>query len=112
MNTGGLRQTLLQQRANLLDLAETGDEQAAVVELDQSKVGRLSRMDAIQAQAMAQSQVRRRNLRLREIDAALLRIDEDEFGFCQDCDQQINPRRLEIDPVVRYCIDCAAKHER
>ena len=111
MNATEFKQALLQERRDLLELAETIDEQAAVVELDQSKVGRLSRMDAIQAQAMAQAQIRRRAVRLREIDAAVLRIDEDEFGFCQDCDQQINPKRLEVDPAVRFCIDCADKHE-
>ena len=46
-----MRDKLLKLRDELEEIAATGDEFAAVVELDQSKVGRLSRMDALQAQA-------------------------------------------------------------
>ena len=91
-----------------------GSESAAVVELDQSKVGRLSRMDAMQAQAMAQASVQRRETNLRKIAAALQRIDNDQYGICQQCDEIINPKRLDFDPAALYCIDCAnerAAHE-
>ncbi len=98
-------------RDELLNLAATGDEQAAVVELDQSKVGRLSRMDAMQAQAMAQEAVKRREARLRDIAAALARIESGDFGFCLSCDEPIDPRRLEVDPAATHCIDCANKSE-
>lgn len=103
---------LLKLRAELQALAEAGDESAAIVELDQSKVGRLSRMDAIQAQAMAQASVGRREQMLRRIEAALIRIDNGEYGVCRDCDEPINPKRLEFDPTVTQCIDCASKAEQ
>ena len=61
------RNKLLALRDELQRIAATGDASAAVVELDQSKVGRLSRMDAMQAQAMAQASVQRRAAQLREI---------------------------------------------
>ena len=92
-------------------MAATGDEAAAVVELDQSKVGRLSRMDAMQAQAMAQASVERREAMLREIAAALQRIDRGHYGLCRLCDEPINPKRLEIDPTTVLCIDCANRTE-
>jgi len=82
-----------------------------VVELDQSKVGRLSRMDALQAQAMAKASGDRREAMLRQITAALKRIDDDEYGFCQSCDEAINPKRLEVDPTAVLCISCAARSE-
>jgi len=106
------RKRLLQLRDELIAIAATGDESAAVVELDQSKVGRLSRMDAIQAQAMAKASVERREAMLRDIEAALKRIDEGSYGLCRDCDEVIDPRRLEIDPTVLRCIDCASKSEQ
>lgn len=84
---------------------------AGVVELDQAKVGRLSRMDAMQAQAMAQASAGRREQMLRRIDAALIRIDNDDYGNCQECDEPINPKRLEFDPTVTLCITCASKAE-
>jgi DnaK suppressor protein len=105
------RERLLKLRAELQAAAESGDESAAIVELDQSKVGRLSRMDAMQAQAMAQAAVGRREQMLRRIEAALIRIDNDEYGVCQECDEPINPKRLEFDPTVTQCIDCASKAE-
>ena len=105
------RDRLLALRAELESIAETGDESAAVVELDQSKVGRLSRMDAMQAQAMAKASSNRRQMMLTKITAALRRLDEDDYGFCRECEQPINPKRLEFDPTVIHCIDCASKEE-
>jgi DnaK suppressor protein len=105
------RARLLALRAELKDVAKSGADASAVVELDQAKVGRLSRMDAIQAQAMAKASAERREQMLRHIEAALQRIDDDEFGYCQACDEPINPKRLEFDPTVRLCIDCANKAE-
>lgn len=105
------RERLLKLQAELKAIADSGDESAGVVELDQSKVGRLSRMDAMQAQAMAQASVDRRDQMLRRIEAALQRIDNDEYGYCQECDEPIAPKRLEFDPTVTLCITCASKAE-
>ncbi len=40
------------------------------------------------------------------IDEALLRIDDDEYGSCQNCEKEINPKRLAALPWARYCLDC------
>jgi DnaK suppressor protein len=105
------RKRLLELRAELESIVETARDSAAIVELDQSKVGRLSRMDAMQAQAMAQASGRRRDAMLRGITAALKRIDNDEYGYCVDCDEPIAAKRLEFDPTVRRCIGCAGIQE-
>ena len=107
-----MREKLLKLRAELQAIAESGDESAAIVELDQTKVGRLSRMDAMQAQAMAKASSERRTQMLRRIDAALVRIDNDEYGYCKECDEPINPKRLEFDPTAVLCIDCASELEQ
>ena len=107
-----MRAKLLKLRAELQAIAEAGDESAAIVELDQSKVGRLSRMDAMQAQAMAQAAGQRRELMLRRIEAALERLDNDEYGYCKECDEPINPKRLEFDPTADLCIACASAAEQ
>ena len=105
------RDKLLALQAELESIAATGDESAAVVELDQSKVGRLSRMDAMQAQAMAKAASNRRQAMLLKITAALKRIDEGDFGLCRECEEPINPKRLEFDPTAISCIECASKGE-
>ena len=106
------------RRKDLLDLREalhrnaaTASESAAVVELDQTKVGRLSRMDAMQAQAMAKAAVARDKLMLTKIAAALQRIEDGEYGVCLRCAEPINPKRLEADPTATLCIDCAGQAE-
>jgi DnaK suppressor protein len=106
-----MKQKLVTMKNELERIADTGDDPAAVVQLDQTKVGRLSRMDALQAQAMAQASGERRAVQLREIDAALKRIDEGSYGDCERCEQPINPRRLDADPTARLCIDCASSAE-
>ncbi len=106
-----MKQRLVAMRQELEGIADTGDDSAAVVQLDQSKVGRLSRMDALQAQAMAKASGERRAMQLREIEAALRRIDDGSYGECERCAEPINPRRLDADPTARLCIGCASRNE-
>ena len=87
--------------------AETAAERAPV-ELDQQAVGRLSRMDALQVQAMALETSRRRGVELRRITAALARMGEGEYGECIKCGEEIAARRLELDPAAPLCINCAS----
>jgi len=105
------RERLLQSQAELSALQDTGDEAARVVELDQTSVGRLSRMDALQGQAMSRERGRRRSLELEKIAAALRRIDAGDYGYCLDCDEPIAAQRLALDPAVTLCIDCASARE-
>lgn len=88
--------------------AEDADSAAdrGIVTLDQQSVGRLSRMDALQRQAMAEATKRRRAARRQRIQAALKRIDDDDFGYCQDCGDDLDPARLELDPTVPRCLSC------
>lgn len=88
-----------------LEAANEGDR--AVVVLDQQSVGRLSRMDALQNQAMAQETQRRRSQERLRIAAALQRIEEDEYGWCAECGEAIAPKRLDVDPMAVMCAKCA-----
>ncbi len=106
-----LRQKLLDLREELQALVQATVDSSQVVELDQARVGRLSRMDALQAQAMSQAAGRRRELMLRNITAALARMDRDDYGLCRSCDEPINPKRLEYDPTAMLCISCAERSE-
>jgi len=112
MNTGNYKQLLLVLKKSLLEAQETGDQAEQTVELDQTRVGRLSRMDAMQAQAMSIETGRRRRQRLLQIDAALKRLAEDEYGYCEECGEDIAPARLEVDPTVVLCINCAEAKEQ
>ena len=106
-NPTTIRQRLEQERAELLALSEAAADERRPVVLDQQSVGRVSRMDAMQVQAMAQSVEARRRARLPLIEAALRRLDAGDYGYCTDCGEQIPARRLAIDPTIARCVDCA-----
>ncbi|MGI9483720.1 MAG: TraR/DksA family transcriptional regulator [Hyphomicrobiales bacterium] len=94
------KQRLLLMKEELCDLLHREDDETGPVELDQTSVGRLSRMDALQRQAMAQETERRRHNELLRIEAALKRIEEGEFGYCISTGETIPSARLELDPAV------------
>lgn len=106
-----MRGRLRELKHELESVAATADASSGVVELDQARVGRLSRMDAMQAQAMSQASGRRRVLMLQKIEAALARIEDDDYGLCQSCEEPIASKRLEFDPTATLCIECASAAE-
>lgn len=107
-----LKRRLLEEQERLRGLEETGREAARPVELDQTRVGRLSRMDALQGQAMSVEAGRRREIQLRNISAALQRMHDGDYGYCVECGEAIAVARLELDPAVSLCIDCATESEK
>lgn len=98
---------LLQMREEILALSDTRTGSTATVTLDQSSVGRLSRMDALQQQAMAQSSQQRAEATLKRISASLKRCEDGSYGYCIDCDEPIPLPRLEFDPTTLRCVICA-----
>lgn len=105
---------LLQQRQKLqalqLDLEQllASGSDAEVVELDQSRQGRLSRMDAMQQQAMAVAKRSTYQKQLREVLLAVKRMEEGDYGFCELCDAPIPFARLQIRPEAKLCLSCQA----
>jgi DnaK suppressor protein len=98
-------------KARLVELDEEDSisaEGRAPVTLEQDSVGRLSRMDAMQVQAMALAAERRRVAERQRIEAALRRLDEDEWGWCLRCGEEIAEARLRHDPSVTLCVKCAS----
>lgn len=47
-----------------------------------------------------------------KIEQALARLDENSFGVCDSCGEDITTKRLEARPVAKYCIDCKTKQEQ
>lgn len=102
-----VRTQLEARKAELTASIENAAESAAPVELDQQVQGRLSRMDAIQGQAMAQATIERRRIEIAQINAAFNRMEENEFGYCVECGDEIAPKRLELNPAIARCVECA-----
>ena len=106
-----IRARLEARRAELEALDATASEATETVELDQSRVGRLSRMDALQGQAMARATLQRHRVELARIAGALRRLDEGSYGDCLGCGEAIAPARLDADPTATHCLACAEAAE-
>ena len=102
-----MKQLLQDRLAELSAVEEQNRRDRAPVELDQTRVGRLSRMDAMQHQAMASAQGERRRLERMRIEAALNRIEDETFGDCLRCGDEISLARLRVDPAIPVCVVCA-----
>jgi len=102
-----IRLLLLDRKSELEKFSEDSREGSQPVELDQTRMGRLSRMDAMQQQAMTLELARRGQQELRQIEGALGRIESGEFGECSECGEEISIGRLKVNPTASRCIKCA-----
>ena len=107
MNTKELKEKLLARQQELREHSEKSKQTRAPVELDQTRMGRLSRQDALMQQSMAEATERKREAELVKIKSALDRINTEDYGFCIVCDERISEARLQNDPAVSTCIKCA-----
>ncbi len=112
LDLSSLKARLLAQRDELLRQSVDHADELKPVELDQARLGRLSRMDAMQSQALSAELQRRRETDLRRIDEALQRMEDGEYGYCLTCGDPINPKRLEIEPMTKQCVRCASEAEK
>lgn len=92
-------------RQSLLQSAQDTD----AVELDQSSMGRVSRNDALQQQAMALQMRARMQQRERKLEAALARVNAGNFGLCCECQEPIDSQRLNADLASVFCAECAGQ---
>lgn len=106
VDTAKFKRLLEARLSELAALDAATKESRAPVTLDQQSVGRLSRMDALQGQAMALATEQRRKAEEARIKAALARIDSGDYGYCVSCDEEIPEKRLELDPATPTCVDC------
>ncbi|GAB4143600.1 MAG: TraR/DksA C4-type zinc finger protein [Sphingomonadales bacterium] len=99
----------LTQALDELDQLDAASHDArAPVALDQQSVGRLSRMDAMQVQAMSLAAKQRRAQQRQRIEAALQRIEQGDYGYCVRCGASIAAERLKADPTAPFCRACVA----
>ncbi len=112
IDIGKFKAKLLTSRdeINLNEHAES--KKTHPIELDQTRVGRLSRIDALQVQSMSIEAIRRKKATRQRIESALTRIENGTFGLCLECGEEINPKRLDFDPTFLLCIVCAGAREK
>ena len=101
------KKRLEERLEEIIAAQESRKKEVAPVELDQARVGRLTRMDAMQQQAMSQAAARLADLELQRIQSALGRMQSGDYGYCIICDEEIAEGRLRFDPSILTCISCA-----
>ena len=102
------RAVIEEELAQLQALTDAGGADRSPVALDQQSIGRVSRVDSLQVQAMAHASERRRKARRSQLVEALKRLDAGEFGWCAECGEAIAGKRLDIDPAVTRCVECVS----
>jgi len=107
----GLLQQLQTEKSALEQQLSFNASSSEPVQLDQSAVGRVSRIDAIQQQHMAVSTRRQAQQRLARLITAINAISKDEYGYCQSCDEPINYERLQVQPEAPLCITCQQQRD-
>lgn len=102
-----VRDQLLERRQELQHLSEHFPSALEEITLDDQILGHVSRHDALHHKALAEANERSRQFEIRRIDTVLRRIDEDEYGYCDKCGDEISEKRLEVNPSALLCITCA-----
>ena len=105
-----LHRELVALRDELARALDDSREAVKPVDLDEP-IGRISRMDAIAQQNMAKANRRSSQLRLQQVEAALLRCENGEYGDCLECGETVGFARLEVRPEAPLCIGCQGLRE-
>ena len=100
------------QQKQLQQQIDNSETDVQPVTLDQQSVGRVSRIDAIQQQQMAIANREQDRKLLIAIRKSLVRVDNDEYGYCLECAEPVGFARLEVQPQAEYCVRCQEKMER
>jgi DnaK suppressor protein len=102
---------LLQMRRKVLQ--EVHDSYVASRELGQDGVPDIGDMSAnTYSRDVLLNLSETQRQKIRDIDAALERLAKGEYGVCMRCEEEIPPRRMEVRPFSRYCVDCKVEVER
>lgn len=100
------------RRILLEKIEETGEEIEQLKELTKpikpdNAYGRLSRMDAINNKSINDAALREQKSRLQKLERAMERLDDEEFGSCVKCGDEIPMGRLTFMPWTTTCVNCA-----
>ena len=111
INLEKLQKTLLDMRNDILsDVNQTADSSKGMGSDGVQDIGDVS-SNTYNRQILLRLNDGQR-LMMKDIDDALDRVKEGEYGLCIDCGDPINMKRLEVRPQARYCVDCKTDLEK
>ncbi|HMQ05347.1 MAG TPA: TraR/DksA family transcriptional regulator [Pyrinomonadaceae bacterium] len=97
-----VKQRLLEERALLVDKLKDND--LSVDDSETPDPVDLAVRNYSKNVMLAVSENESRQLAL--IDEALMRVEDNDYGLCQNCEDEITPKRLAAIPWARYCLNC------
>ncbi len=101
-----LRRKIRSQIDDLRSEIKSHEEASKPVAPDNA-IGRLTRMEAINARSISEASLNSARSRLIRLENALKRIDTDDYGICAECDEPIPFKRLLLMPEVIRCVHCS-----
>jgi DnaK suppressor protein len=99
------RKQLLKQREAILNKSKRLKEDSYTLGTDGIQDMADAASNAYNADILMSLSDNDRNM-VKEIDSALDKIGSGTYGICEECDEPISEKRLEANPVARYCITC------
>jgi RNA polymerase-binding transcription factor len=102
------KRALIELADELRRQVDRPDDAASSVTIDNA-IGRLTRMEAVQAQQIGEAGRRRIRARLQNVEQAIVAVDEGTYGMCVQCGDAIPSGRLEFRPESRKCVACATR---
>ncbi len=101
-----IQKTLIEQKNKAIKDIEDLKEATKPVKPDVS-LGRLTRMDVIAQKSMNEESLRAAEMRLKKIKRAIKALEDEEYGFCLNCEEEISTARLKAIPYATICINCS-----
>ena len=109
---GLLHSALISLEAQLEEQLQQAESAAAPVQLDQTLLGRVSRMDAMQQQSVAVSTRQHAQITLKKVRVALQAYEQGDYGYCRRCDEPIGFGRLQAQPESSLCLGCQSQLDK
>ena len=104
-----LRKILEDMRQEMLDQVKIQKEKARDKDY-RGDLGDYAASDMVAEYAHIFGERLRRRLLL--IEEALEAIEDGDYGFCEECEEPINEKRLQLMPFARFCVRCQSELER
>jgi len=104
------KKLMARRRALLKQVPELAEQEQ--VEREAESNDWVDRAVSVESEGLLHALAESERKELAEIDAALERIADKRFGFCETCGNAIPARRLEAVPEARTCVTCGEKRER
>lgn len=106
-----LKKKLLEERARLLNTAAASRKtEFSIATEDLADEADLTSVELSQGVMFSLREKEQRTLA--EIDEALQRMEEGTFGLCEECEEEIGAKRLEVFPTARFCVTHQEEQEK